>query len=198
MTVHGFPPTLSDIQPEPSAGFKGSQRRMLGICGRFTGLGLRAMSLGSQATNRTLRLDVSSDVVVRADYRFIDEPDFDSDGLPDRWEILYFGSLGFGPQDNYRSGRRDEPAGTYRQQNPDLSGSPPRILLLHVESGRLRCVWSTLPGRVYQLQIRQLAPLGAILNGRTPGAPMVAPGNVMNLDAATDERTDGVHPGRGQ
>ena len=81
---------------------------------------------------------------------------------------------------------------------PDLSGSPPRILLLRVESGQLRCVWSTLPGRAYQLQIRQPATLGAACEWQNSRRTYGCARQRDESDFATDERTDGVHPGRGQ
>jgi hypothetical protein len=151
----------------------------------FTGW-VAGHDLGFQATNRTLRLDLSNDAVVRADYRFIDEPDFDNDGLLDRWETLFFGSLGFGAQDD-----PDHDGVTNLEEfatggTPDLFGSPTRILHVAAEAGQLRCVWSTLPGRVYQLQIREAVRSG---DWQDYGSPMVAPGNVMSLLLPMDRAT---------
>ena len=39
-------------------------------------------NLGPQSTNTVLSLTMSSDWAVRADYQYIEEPDFDHDGLP--------------------------------------------------------------------------------------------------------------------
>jgi hypothetical protein len=136
------------------------------------------VELGPQATNRVLQLDLSNDVALRADYVRIEEPDFDRDGLPDYWEMLYYGSLGFGPQDD-----PDHDGVTNAEEFatggiPDASGSPPRILQLSTEHSQMLCVWSTRPGRVYQLQTRDRLEAGEWKNH---GQPLVAPGNTMNL-----------------
>jgi len=139
--------------------------------------------IGSQATNREIWLDMSNDVAVRADYRFIDEPDFDNDGLTDRWETLFFGSVAPRPEDD-----PDRDGITNYQEFlngsiPVEIGSPPRFVRLTSENGRLFCTWLSLTGKVYQLQVR--TDLNA--EWQNYGQPFIAPGEQTSAYVLIDQ-----------
>jgi hypothetical protein len=132
--------------------------------------------LGPQATNRTLRLDMSTDRVVRADYQFLDEIDLDNDGLPDRWEALYFGGLSFGANDDLDHDGFTNAEELHAGSVPDQANSPLRFVQMSTDGGQISLVWSTLPGTSYQLQVRQTLHTG---DWEDYGQGMIATGNQL-------------------
>lgn len=129
--------------------------------------------LGSQVTSRILTLDMIDDLTIRAEYDYRDTSDSDRDSLPDRWETLYFGSLSYGPKDDPDRDGVTNDLEFSTGGSPDLVGSPSRILGSSIEDQRLIYTWSTIPGRVYQLQMSaDLSPDG----WRDLGTPLEAAG----------------------
>jgi dipeptidyl aminopeptidase/acylaminoacyl peptidase len=85
--------------------------------------------------------------------------DTDHDGLPDDWEVAYFGDLshdGAGDSDgDGLSDRQEYLAGT----DPTNQGSVLRVLTVSPASGGpVTLLWSAVPGKTYQVQFKdQLA-----------------------------------------
>jgi hypothetical protein len=81
--------------------------------------------------------------------------DVDNDGLPDNWEIRYFGAIdapGAGPEDDPDhdglSNRQEYQAGT----NPLDAHSSLIFTFVRVQGGNVRLEFTTVPGRLYRVE----------------------------------------------
>lgn len=78
-------------------------------------------------------------------------PDSDGDGLPDEWEMLYFGNLNYGPTDDPDhdglSNYQEYLAGT----NPNDANSVLRVTDIGAGSGQVSLTWNSVAGKTYTI-----------------------------------------------
>ena len=78
-------------------------------------------------------------------------PDSDGDGLPDDWEMLYFGNLNYGPNDDPDhdglSNYQEFLAGT----NPNDANSVLRVTDIGADSGQVSLTWNSVAGKTYTI-----------------------------------------------
>jgi hypothetical protein len=77
--------------------------------------------------------------------------DSDADGLPDAWEMQYFGTLAYGPNDDPDhdglSNYQEYIAGT----NPNDANSVLRVTEINLANGQANLTWNSVAGKTYTI-----------------------------------------------
>src|SRR6185437_5757825 len=77
--------------------------------------------------------------------------DTDADGLPDAWEMQYFGTLAYGanddPDHDGLSNYQEYIAGT----NPSNANSVLRVTEINAASGQVNLTWNSVAGKTYTI-----------------------------------------------
>jgi hypothetical protein len=78
--------------------------------------------------------------------------DSDGNGLPDAWELQYFGKIGVDPRDDADGDGMDNQAEFRAGTNPRDPDSQFAVIHIEVTAGGVVIEWSSEPGRRYQLR----------------------------------------------
>lgn len=103
-------------------------------------------------TSAAVTLVLDADATVLANYEFVEDEDSDEDGLPDEWELLYFGTLVFSELDDNDHDTDSNVTEFNLGQNPIMPEPIIQVRRAGVNGSLLELTWPTIPGQTYRVQ----------------------------------------------